>query len=129
MPYDQSWMGYGFVGGLEAGAISAVAGALFFSLFHAIGRRAGWNEARKIGWSYLLGVALSAGADIADLFYFNYGRLQSLTLLRAKLAGVHDPDNLGLRVFCELVGVGAGIWLAWLAIDWHARRRTHASRR
>ena len=122
MPFDQDWMGYGFVGGVEAGAISAVAGALLFAVFHAIGRRGGWNEARKIGWSYLLGVIVSGGADIADLFYFNYGRLQSLTLLRAKLAGVHDQDNLGLRVFCELVGVGVGIWLAWLASGWRARR-------
>ena len=122
MPYDQSWMGYGFVGGLEAGTISAVAGALLFALFHAVGRRGGWSEARKIGWSYLLGVVLSAGADIGNLFYFNYGRLQSLALLRAKLAEVHDPDNLGTRVFCELVGVGVGIWLAWLAIDWCRRR-------
>lgn len=122
MPYDQSWMGYGFVGGLEAGAISAIAGAVLFALFHAVGRRGGWNEARKIGWSYLLGVVLSAGADIGNLFYFNYGRLQSLALLRAKLAEVHDPDNLGTRVFCELVGVGVGIWLAWLAIDRRRRR-------
>ncbi|MCP1373322.1 hypothetical protein [Dyella lutea] len=122
MPYDQSWMGYGFVGGLEAGAISAIAGAVLFALFHAVGRHGGWNEARKIGWSYLLGVVLSAGADIGNLFYFNYGRLQSLALLRAKLAEVHDPDNLGTRVFCELVGVGVGIWLAWLVIDWRRRR-------
>ncbi len=121
MPYDQSWMGYGFVGGLEAGAISAVVGAALFALFHAVGRRGGWSEARKIGWSYLLGVVLSAGADIGNLFYFNYGRLQSLALLRAKLAEVHDPDNLGTRVFCELVGVGVGIWLVRLALDRYAR--------
>lgn len=128
MPFDQSWMGYGLVGGLEAGAICTGVGALLFSLFHAFGRRGNWSEAKKIGWAYLVGVVLGAGADIGDLFYFNYGRLQSLTLLRAKLAGVHDPDNLGLRVFCELAGVGVGIWLAWLVIDWRARRRTGRSR-
>ncbi|HEU4669253.1 MAG TPA: hypothetical protein VFR91_00975 [Dyella sp.] len=128
MPYDQSWMGYGLVGGLEAGAIGAVAGAVLFALFHAVGRRGGWSEARKIGWSYLLATALAAGADLADLFYFNYGRLQSLTLLRAKLAGVHDPDNLGLRVLCELVGVGVGIWLAWQTIRWRAHRRARTTR-
>jgi len=128
MPYDQSWMGYGFVGGLEAGGISAVAGVVLFVLFHAIGRRGGWSEAKKIGWSYLLAVVLSAGGDIGNLFYFNYGNLQSLQLLRAKLAEVHDPDNLGTRVFCELVGAGVGIWLAWLAIDRRARRGARASR-
>lgn len=114
MPYDQSWMGYGVVGDLEAGAISAVAGALLFSLFHAIGRRGGWSEAKTIGWAYLLGMVLSAGADAGNLFYLNYGRLQSLELLRAKLAEVHDPDSLGVRVFCELVGVGVGILAVWL---------------
>lgn len=123
MPYDQSWMGYGFVGGLEAGAISAVVGALLFVLFHAIGRRAGWSEAKKIGWAFLLALVLSGGGDMGNLFYFNYGNVQSLQLLRAQLAEVHDPDNIGTRVFCEFVGVGAGIWLAWLAIDWRARRR------
>lgn len=123
MPFDQSWMGYGFVGGLEAGAISAVVGAIMFAVFHAIGRRHGWHEAQKIGWSYLLALLISGGADIGNLFYFNFGRLQSLQLLRAKLAEVHDPDNLGTRAFCELVGVAVGIWIAWQVIDWRARRR------
>lgn len=127
MPYDQSWMGYGFVGGLQAGAISAVAGTLLFALFHAIGRRGGWSEAKKIGWSYLLALALSGGGDIGNLFYFNFGKLQSLALLRAKLAEVHDPDNLGTRAFCEMVGVGVGIFAAWLAIDWLARRRARST--
>lgn len=122
MPFDQDWMGYGFVGGVEAGAISAVAGALLFALFHAIGRRGGWNEARKIGWSYLLGVIVSGGADIADLFYFNYGRLQSLDLLRAELAQVHDPDNLGMRALCELLGVALGIAAGWLLCEADWRR-------
>jgi hypothetical protein len=126
MPYDQSWMGYGFVGGVEAGAISAVVGVLFFVLFHAIGRRGGWSEAKKIGWAFLLALVLSGGGDMGNLFYFSYGNVQSLQLLRAQLAEVHDPDNLGTRVFCEFVGVGLGIWLAWLAIDWRARRRNRS---
>jgi hypothetical protein len=123
MPYDQSWMGYGFVGGLEAGAISAVVGALFFALFDAMGRRNGWSQAKKIGWSYLLALVLSGGADIGNLFYFNFGQLQSLQLLRAKLAEVHDPDNLGTRAFCEMTGVAIGIFLAWVVIDWLGRQR------
>lgn len=123
MPYDQSWMGYGFIGGLQAGAISAAAGALMFALFHAIGRRGRWSEARKIGWAYLLALVLSGGGDIGNLFYFNFAQLQSLQLLRAKLAEVHDPDNLGMRAFCEMVGVGVGIFVAWIVIDWLARRR------
>jgi multisubunit Na+/H+ antiporter MnhB subunit len=116
-------MGYGFIGGLQAGAISAAAGALMFALFHAIGRRGRWSEARKIGWAYLLALVLSGGGDIGNLFYFNFAQLQSLQLLRAKLAEVHDPDNLGMRAFCEMVGVGVGIFVAWIVIDWLARRR------
>lgn len=127
MPYDQSWMGYGFVGGAEAGAISAVVGALMFALFHAIGRRHGWSEAKKIGWSYLLALVLSGGGDIGNLFYFNFARLQSLQLLRAKLAEVHDPANLGTRVFCELTGVAVGIFVAWWLLDWRARRSASRS--
>ena len=129
MPYDQSWMGYGFVGGLQAGAISAVAGALLFALFHALGRRGRWSEAKKMGWAFLVALVLSGGGDIGNLFYFNFGQLQSLQLLRAKLAEVHDPDNLGTRVFCEFVGVGMGIAVAWLAIDWLARRRARSAAR
>jgi multisubunit Na+/H+ antiporter MnhB subunit len=127
MPYDQSWMGYGLVGGLQAGAISAVVGVLMFALFHAIGRRGHWSEARKIGWAYLLALVFSGGGDIGNLFYFNFARLQSLQLLRAKLAEVHDPDNLGMRVFCEMVGVGVGIFAAWIVIGWLARRRARGT--
>ena len=123
MPYDQSWMGYGFVGGLQAGAISAVAGALLFALFDAIGRRGGWSEAKKIGWSYLLALALSGGGDIGNLFYFNFGKLQSLAQLRAQRAYVHDPDNQGPRAFWVMVGGGVGIFAAWLVIEWLVRRR------
>jgi hypothetical protein len=127
MPYDQSWMGYGFVGGLEAGAIAALAGALLFALFHAIGRRNGWSDAKTIGWSYLLALMASGGADLGNLFYFNFARLQSLQLLRAKLAEVHDPDNLGTRVFCEMVGVAVGVFVAWWLLDRLKRRRAARS--
>lgn len=128
MPFDQSWMGYGIVGALQAGAISAAAGAIAFAVFHAIGRRHGWSEAKKMGWAFLLALVLSGGADLGNLFYFNFGQLQSLQLLRAKLAEVHDPDNLGTRAFFEFVGVGVGILVAWLAIDWLARRRARPPR-
>jgi hypothetical protein len=70
---------------------------------------------------------LTAGGDVANLFYFNYAALQSLPLLRAKLAEVHDPGNMGLRVVCEILGVTLGIYLGW----WLSRRkwRSHHSRR
>ena len=122
MHYDQSWMGYGWIGGLQAGLIAAVAGALLFLLFRWRTRKA-WSHGAQMAWSYVLGVVLAASGDLADLFYFNYARLQSVQLLRAKLAEVHDPDGLGTRVLCELAGVAAGIAVAWLASEWAARRR------
>jgi len=122
MHYDQSWMGYGWIGGLQAGLIAAAAGALLFLLFRWRTRKV-WSHGAQMAWSYVLGVALAASGDLADLFYFNYARLQSVQLLRAKLAEVHDPDGLGTRVLCELAGVAAGIAVAWLASEWATRRR------
>ncbi|MEO7068335.1 MAG: hypothetical protein ABI114_15605 [Rhodanobacter sp.] len=114
MHYDQSWMGYGIVGGVEAGAISALAGLLLFAVFHWLGRRNGWSYGPQVGWSFLLTMFLTTSGDLWDLFYFNYARLQSLQLLRAKLAQVHDPDGMGLRVLCEFIGGVLGIYVGWL---------------
>jgi hypothetical protein len=123
MQYDQSWMGFGIVGGMQAGLISAVMGLLLFGFFHWLGRRNGWGNGPQIGWSFLLATLLTGGGDIGDLFYFNYGRLQSLQLLKAELASVHDPDGIGTRVMCELIGVVLGIYVGWVLCngDWCQR--------
>jgi Na+/serine symporter len=120
MHYDQSWMGYGMVGGLEAGAISAVAAILLYLIMHAIGRQQGWSPLKKITIAFLLALLLTASGDMWDLFYFNYGQLQSMQLLKAKLAQVHDPDNIGLRVFSELIGAMVGAGAGWIILggDW-----------
>jgi hypothetical protein len=120
MHYDQSWMGYGMVGGLEAGAISAVVAFLLYLVVHAIGRRQGWSPLQKIAIAFLLALLLTATGDMWDLFYFNYGQLQSMQLLKAKLAAVHDPDNIGGRVFCELIGAMVGAGAGWIILggDW-----------
>ncbi|TAL85376.1 MAG: hypothetical protein EPN74_08430 [Rhodanobacter sp.] len=127
MHYDQSWMGYGIVGGLQAGAISVLAGCLLFALIHWLGGRQRWSLGAQLGWSFLLATLLSAGGDLWDMFYLNYAQLQSLPLLQAKLAQMHDPDGLGTRVWCELSGVVLGIGAGWLLcqIDWRRvfRRR------
>ncbi|MDE2279242.1 MAG: hypothetical protein KGK04_06645 [Xanthomonadaceae bacterium] len=123
MNYDQSWMGYGWVGGAEAGAISLAAGLVLYFAFHWFGRRDGWSDARQIGWSYLLALLLTARVDFWNLFYFNYARLQSLQLLQAKLAEVHDPDGIGTRALCELMGAAVGVFVAWVLRGGHWRRR------
>ena len=122
MHYDQSWMGCGIVGGIQAGLISALVGLLLFLLFHWLGRRNGWSYGPQIGWSFLLATLLTASGDLWDLFYFNYGQLQSLQLLKAKLALVHDPDSIGLRVLCEWLGLAIGIYAGWAIGGGHRRR-------
>lgn len=123
MNYDQSWMGFGWVGGAEAGAISLAVGLVLYGAFRWLGRRHGWSDARQIGWSYVLALALTAREDFWNLFYFNYGRLQSLQLLQARLAEVHDPDGIGTRAWCELLGAAAGVFVGWLLCGGHGRRR------
>jgi hypothetical protein len=114
MHYDQSWMGFGIVGGMQAGLISAIAALVLFAIFHWLGRRNGWGYGTQISWTCLLAAFLTLSGDLWDLFYFNYGRLQSLDLLRAKLAQVHDPDGIGIRVLCELLGIVVGIYVGWI---------------
>lgn len=125
MHYDQSWMGYGLIGGLEAGGISAVAALLLYLVIHSIGKRHSWSPLRQIAIAFLLSLALTASGDIWDLFYFNYGNVQSIQLLKVKLAAIHDPDNIGLRVFWELVGALVGAGIGWIARggDWRRALR------
>lgn len=123
MFFDQSWMGYGIVGALEAGLIALVVGLIAFIVLRLAGRSQGWSVGLEISWAAVIGVILAGGNDLWNLFYFNYGRLQSLQLLRARLAEVHDADNIGMRVLFEFVGVGIGIYLGWLLMG---RRRPSA---
>jgi len=119
MHYDQSWMGYGIVGGLEAGAISAVAGFLLYALFNWIGNRNAWGHGLRTGWSSLIAFLLTASGDLWDMIYFNYGRVESIQFLKAKLAEVHDFDGVGTRVFFEFLGVGIGVFVARLLLRKH----------
>ncbi|HEY4292979.1 hypothetical protein [Luteibacter sp.] len=113
MPYDRSWTGYGMVGALETGAIALVVGIVVYGLLRAFAKNSGWSHGKELGVAYAFAVVLSAGQDLWDLFYFNTAPLQSLTLLKLKLAAVHDPDAIGLRVFFEFVGALAGVCIGW----------------
>jgi len=121
MPYDQSWMGFGVIGGLEVAAIATVVGFLLFTLLQRLGRTQGWSQGLALSWAYMVSVLLVGGRDLWDLFYFSYGRVQSLQLLQAKLAEVHDPDNIGLRVLFAFIGAFIGVGASYLLF---ARRRS-----
>ncbi|MEQ5838045.1 hypothetical protein BWP39_09360 [Paraburkholderia acidicola] len=123
MFYDQSWMGYGIIGGMQAGAIAAVIGFFMLLLVHWLTRKEPWNPGRELGVTYMLSVLPSSSGDLWNLFYFNYANLQSPALLRATLADVHDPDSIGVRVLCEFVGIAVGILLAWIVLRWRSRAR------
>lgn len=117
MPYDRSWMGYGIIGALETGAIALVAGIVVFGLLHAFVKKGGWSDGKEIAIAYVIALVIGAGQDVWDLFYFNMAPLESLTLLKLKLAGVHDPDAIGLRVFFEFVGALVGVFIGWVAFS------------
>ena len=123
MLYDQSWMGYGIVGGMQAGAIAAVIGFFMLLLVHWLTRKQRWSLGHELGVTYLLSLLPSSSGDLWNLFYFNYADLQSPVLMRATLADVHDPDGIGTRVLCEFLGVAVGLALAWLLLFWRGRGR------
>jgi hypothetical protein len=127
MFFDQSWMGYGIVGGLQAGAIAAAIAFFVLLLLHWLTRKQPWNLGRELGVAYLLSLLPSAGGDLWNLFYFNYANLQSPVFLGVALADVHDPDNIGMRVLCEFLGVAVGLLLAWLVLLWCGRSRAGGS--
>ncbi|WP_027794474.1 hypothetical protein [Paraburkholderia acidipaludis] len=123
MFYNQSWMGYGIVGGMQAGAIAAAVGFFMLLLVRWLTRKQRWIPGRELGVAYLLALLPSSSGDLWNLFYFNYANLQSPVFLSAALADVHDPDSIGLRVMCEFLGVAVGLSVAWLLLLWRDRGR------
>jgi hypothetical protein len=127
MPFDQSWMAFGIIGGIQAGAIAAVIGFFMLLLVRWLTRKQHWSLGRELGVAYLLSLVPSSSGDLWNLFYFNYANLQSPVFLAVALADVHDPDNIGTRVICEFVGVAVGLLLAWLVLLWCGRSRAGGS--
>jgi hypothetical protein len=92
-------------------------------VFNWLGRRNGWSYGPQMSWAFLLTTLLTASGDLSDLFYFNYAQLQSLQLLKAELASVHDPDGIGTRVALELFGAVLGVYVGWVLCNssWYRR--------
>jgi hypothetical protein len=129
MYFDKSWMGFGLIGGLQAGAITLVIAFVVFGLIYWPGRKQGWGLGAMLSWSFLLAMLLGGTADLWDLVYFNFAPLESMSLLQAKLAKVHDPDGIGTRVFSEFIGAVVGVYLGWAIFGGDWRNRLAALRR
>ncbi|MCW5579819.1 MAG: hypothetical protein KIS72_00515 [Luteimonas sp.] len=105
---------FGWLGVLEAGLIAVAAGVLCFAFWHWLCRRAGWGDARAIGWSCVSAVAIAAGIDSWNLFYLGVVKLESPVYARIALSKMHDPDFLGTRVFMEWAGAASGVVAGWI---------------
>lgn len=103
----------GLLGALEAGLIAFAIGVLVYALWAWVCRRAGLTIGYAIGWGAAIAVVVAAGIDSWNLFYLGVSRLESPLYARLALAGIHDADNLGVRVVFQLVGALSGTVLGW----------------
>ena len=103
----------GLLGALEAGLIAFAIGLLVYALWSWICRRSGLTVGHAIGWGAAIAVLLAAGIDAWNLFYLGVARLESPLYARLALAGIHDPDHLGLRVVLQILGALSGVLLGW----------------
>ena len=111
-------LGYGMTGALQAAAIAAAVAFVLFSLAHALRGFLGWRHGTEIGVSFALALLVAAGVDAWELFSLSIVRLESPFAIQQRLAQIHDPDALGLRVVMEFLGAAAGVTLGWLAWAW-----------
>ena len=113
---------YGWLGVLEASLIALVVGALCFAFWRWLCRRAGWSEARAIGWSCVSAIAIAAGIDSWNLFYLGVVKLESPLYARIALSKMHDADFLGTRVFMEWSAALTGVVMGWALFRSQGRR-------
>ncbi len=104
---------FGMPGALEAGLIALLVGFAVYAGWSWVCRRAGMTVGQAIGGGAAIAVALAAGIDAWNLFYLGIARLESPLYARLALAGIHDPDNLGVRVMLEIIGALCGTVLGW----------------
>lgn len=112
---------YGFLGALEAGLIAFLIGLLIYAGWQAFCRSMGWSIGHAIGWSCVIAVVIGAGVDAWNLFYLGMMKLESPLYARLALQAIHDPDGLGARVVCEIIGALSGVVSGWQWFSRHAR--------
>lgn len=110
-------------GALAAGAFSLLVGALLLGLVHLFGRRHAWSHAQEIGWAFIATLLASASEDSWNLMYMGIVPMQSPATIGRILADIHDPDYLGIRVVCEIIGAMLGVMLGWAV--WTGSLREH----
>jgi hypothetical protein len=111
---------FGFLGALEAGLIAFVIGVLCYALWQWLCRLLDWSIGHAIGWACVMAVVIGAGWDAWSMFYLGMMKLESPLYARLALQGIHDPDGLGSRVICEIVGALSGVVMGW---QWFSSRR------
>ncbi|MCK9537663.1 hypothetical protein [Dokdonella sp.] len=107
---------YGVLGALEAAGLAALAGCVLYALARLLRRPLGWREGTEFGVAFALAVVVGAGVDAWDLFTLGIVRPESPFAIQQRLASIHDPDALGMRVVLEFLGAAAGVTLGWLLL-------------
>ncbi|KAF1694594.1 hypothetical protein [Pseudoxanthomonas koreensis] len=118
----------GMLGALEAALIAFAVGMVVYALWSWVCRRGGLEVGHELGWGCALAVLVAAGIDTWHLFYLGVARLESPLYARLALAGIHDPNNLGLRVVLQVLGALAGALLGWWLFRARAARTQQGDR-
>ncbi len=102
----------GLLGALEACLIAFLIGVLVYALWAWVCRRGGLTVAHAVGWG-LRSRSPSPPGWTAGTCSLGMSRLESPLYARLALAGIHDPDFLGVRVLLQIIGAMTGTVAGW----------------